>query len=95
MITFFKDAFDLLLDTLDDNEASVKEWCFSTSNGTTGWVQGIIDSNSNACYTTSLHTLFSGRGKAKTGQTYKVYFHYFHYKNKNDEVFMSHFVVIH
>jgi len=25
---------------------------------------------------------------------YKVYFHYFHYKNKNDEVFMSHFVVI-
>ena len=52
VITFFKDAFDLLLDTLDDDTASVKEWCFSTSNGTTGWVQGIIDSNSNACYTT-------------------------------------------
>lgn len=52
VITFFKDAFYLLLETINDDSASVKEWCFSTSNSTTGWVQGIIDSNSNACYTT-------------------------------------------
>jgi len=52
---FFKQAFDLLLariDDQDDDTSSVKNWCFSTSNGTTGWVQGTIDSNSNSCYTT-------------------------------------------
>lgn len=44
---FFKRAFEILLARLND-----KNWCFSTSNGTTGWVKGIIDSNANACYTT-------------------------------------------
>jgi len=52
---FFKKAFfDLLLARFDDDDIAdlVKNWCFSTSNGTTGWVQGTIDSNSNSCYTT-------------------------------------------
>ena len=51
---FFKKAFDLLLARFDDDDINklVKNWCFSTSNGTTGWVQGTIDSNSNSCYTT-------------------------------------------
>jgi len=47
---FFKRAFKLLLNTFDDNTTSVKNWCLSTSEA--GWVQGIIDSNSNSCYTT-------------------------------------------